>query len=264
MKRTLLFGFYLPLIAVLIAGCTNVATRMPTLPISTDTEKPTSTISTPTSAHTPLPSATANATATAMILTTEIAESVKDELDSLLGGTGIPYHEGHLIWKQTHSMKIDMLGPEKRILDIDDKPEADNFILKSDVIWTGSGLTVCGAIFHSEQNIEKGAQYQIAFLRINSNKPAWVADFINFGEFAAPLSDVKFTDVLKFGNGVTNQFILISYNEQFTLYINRTYQGGIDDSAKLRPSGFIAFFGFQDSGNGSCEFKNSWIWALNR
>jgi hypothetical protein len=63
-------------------------------------------------------------------------------------------------------------------------------------------------------------------------------------------------------NQATNQFVLVAHDEQFTLFINGVRQGRYFDYSKQRMEGSIAFLAAQESGQGSCEFKNSWLWAL--
>ena len=113
-----------------------------------------------------------------------------------------------------------MKGPDHEILEIDEKLTAGDFILKSDVTWDATGLLLCGAIFRSEPNLEKGKQYQFMFLRF-SGLPAWAIEVHEFGQFRNSPTKAKFSDALDLSNGATNQFVLAVQNDHFTLYLNK-------------------------------------------
>jgi hypothetical protein len=230
-------------------------------PVPTDTLQPTLTPA-PTDTATPSPTSTPDVTATAGAKATETAASVLNELDKLLGDTDISYKDGHLAWQQTKSLIIDLSGPDDQILAVDDKLTAGNFILKSDVTWTASGIILCGAVFRSEPDLEQGKQYRFLFLRL-SGLPAWEIDVFEFGQYKNSPTDTKFSGALDQGNDATNEFVLIAQDDQFNLYINQNHEGRFFDYSKQRVEGSFAFLGVQDSGKGTCEFENSWVWSLD-
>jgi hypothetical protein len=178
-----------------------------------------------------------------------------------LADTDIPYKGGQLAWLQTRPFKINMSGPSQQILEIDEDVTAGNFIMKSDVTWDATGLLLCGAIFRSEPSLELGKQYQFMFMRF-SGLPGWTIEVHEFGQFKNSPTKAKFSDALDLGNGKTNQFILVVQDDHFTLYLNKARQGTYYDYSKQRSEGAFAFLGLQQSGRGSCEFENSWIWRL--
>ena len=239
-----------------IPGLNATATSVPT-----QTLQPTLTPS-PTDTATPVPTATPDVTATAGAKATETADSILDELDLLLADTDIPYEDGHLAWQQTKPLIIQLSGPDDQILAIDGKLTAGDFILKSDVTWTASGIIICGAVFRSEPDLERGKQYRFLFLRL-SGLPAWEIDVFEFGQYRNSPTDTKFSGALDQGNGRTNEFVLVARDDQFNLYINQNREGRFFDYSKQRTQGSFAFLGFQDSGDGSCEFENSWVWSLD-
>jgi hypothetical protein len=51
-------------------------------------------------------------------------------------------------------------------------------------------------------------------------------------------------------------------DNHFTLYLNRVRQGTCYDYSKQRMDGAPGFLGAQQSGDGTCDFENSWVWAL--
>ena len=239
-----------------ISGLNATATSVPThtlqptlTPLSTDTA-------------TPVPTATPNVTATAGAKATETADSILGELDLLLADTDIPYKDGYLAWQQTKPLAINLSGPDHQILAIDDELTAGDFVLKSDVTWTASGIIICGAVFRSEPDLERGKQYRFLFLRL-SGLPAWEIDVFEFGQYRNSPTDTKFSGALDQGNGRTNEFVLVAQDDEFNLYINQNREGRFFDYSKQRTQGSFAFLGFQDSGDGSCEFENSWVWSLD-
>jgi hypothetical protein len=266
MNRFSIFALLVLMVAALACGGTapqSAAEPTATLikpsdtPALTDTPIPTDT------ATPPPPTATPDAAATAAVRATKSAADVLDELDELLGSTDIPYKDGHLAWKQTDTITINLKGPDNRISEIDEDLTAGNFIFKSDVIWEASGILICGAVFRSEPNLLEGKQYQFVYLRL-SGLPAWEIAVNEFGYFKNSPTDVKFSKALDLGNGATNQFVLVVQDDNFTVYINQVRQGRFFDYSKQRMDGNFGFLASQDSGNGYCEFENSWVWSLDK
>jgi len=250
------------LVPILITACGNIGiVELTSTSAPTDTPAPTLT-PLPTDTATPLPSATPDITATAAAKATESADAILAELDNLLADTEIPYKEGHLAWQQTEPLTIKLTGPDDQLLPVDDELTAGNFILKSDVTWTASGIIICGAVFRSEPDLQMGKQYQFTFLRL-SGLPAWTISVFEFGNYKNSPTDVKFSGALDQGNAATNEFVLVAQDDQFNLYINQNREGRFFDYSKQRTQGSFGFLGLQDSGDGICEFENSWVWALD-
>jgi hypothetical protein len=237
---------------------------IPGLAAATPTAVPTNT-KLPSPTVTPKPTNTATVTpdltATKSAQTTQVAGDVMSELDDSLGDTDIPYQQGHLVWKQKDPNAIELEGPDHAIVGIGRKVTASNFIFKFDVTWEATGLLVCGTVFRSEADVEKGKQYQFVFMRF-SGLPAWEIDVFEFGQFSNTPTKTKYSDALDLSNGATNEFLLAAQNEQFTLYINGQRQGTYYDWSKQRSEGTFGFIGWEQSGEGRCQFKNSWVWAL--
>jgi len=255
------------LITILMTGCrsgpsaldqaaTMVAQTVTAAP-PTETPLPTFT-PLPTDTPTPAPTSTPDVGAT----TTAQASDVMSELSILVGDT-VPYQDGHLAWQQTEPIIIEMSGPqtEGNFREIDKNLKAGDFIFKSDVTWNASGIIICGTIFRSEEKINFGKQYQFYFYRI-SGLPAYFIDVHEFGDFRNTITDARFSDQLDVSNNATNKFVLIAQKEQFTVYLNGVRQGRFFDYSKQRQEGLFAFLAWQQSGDGSCEFENSWVWAL--
>jgi hypothetical protein len=255
---------YVSLLVLLIfSACSTLTAQQP----ATSTPEPTNTIPPtatplPTYTATIAPTSTPNQTATAAIQATETSASVLKELDKVLGDSEIVYDKGHLAWEQTKKMKVILSGPSTDYVEVDGDLTAANFILKSDVTWEASGIMACGFTFRSEPSFESGKQYKLIYLRL-SGLPAWEIDVFEFGRFKNSPTGTKFSDAIDQGNRATNQILLVAQDEQFTVYINGARQGRYFDNSKQRSDGFFAFEGSQESGKGTCEFKNSWIWSLD-
>jgi hypothetical protein len=56
--------------------------------------------------------------------------------------------------------------------------------------------------------------------------------------------------------------MLIAESEKFTLYINDTRAGSFYDYSKNMLEGYFAFSAWQESGESTCTFDNTWVWAL--
>jgi hypothetical protein len=210
-----------------------------------------------------LPTSTPDAAATKSANATESAGDVWAELNNYLDkDSDIPYQDGHLVWQQNKPYLLNLTGPDQGYLAIDDI-EADDFIFKADVTWQATGLLVCGAVFRSEANLDKGKQYVFSYLRL-SGLPAFSIDVNQYGRYQSTVSDFRTSGALDLGNGATNQFILVAQGNEFTVYINRVNEGRYYDSSKQRSQGAIGFFGAQDSGKGTCKFENAWIWSLDK
>lgn len=248
---------------MLVIACIVPGMAAPTAtPVPTHTPEPTFTPLPPTETATPVPTSTPDKTATAVVQATETAESVLQELEDVLGDSDIDYEQGHLVWQQNRPLAVDLKGPSSDYVEIDKNLTAGDFIFKSDVTWQATGPLFCGATFRSEANLEKGKQYRFLFLRF-SGLPAWTIDVFEFGRYKNSPTDFQFSDAIDQGNGATNQFILIARGEQFNMYLNQVSQGRYFDYSKQRLQGSFAFLALQDSGEGSCEFENSWIWSLD-
>lgn len=265
MNRFPIFALLVLMVAALACGGiapaakpepTATFVRPSNTPIPTDTPAPTDT-------PTPLPpTATPDAAATGAVLATQSAADTLGELDKLLKDASVPYKDGHLAWQQTKPLAIKMTGPDYQIMDIDDDLTAGNFIFKSDVTWEASGLMICGAVFRSEPNLLEGKQYQFVYLRL-SGLPAWAIEVHEFGNYKNSPSGARTAGAIDLANGATNQFVLVVRDDNFTLYLNGVRQGTYYDYSKQRNDGSFGFLGWQDSGKGSCEFENSWVWSLD-
>ncbi len=247
------------LILILLSACSSI----PGLEF-TNTPSPVPTLtftSAPTETSTPMPTATRDIIATLEAQQTQAAGGVLSDLNKIMADSDIEYQNGKLIWQEEEAEIVKLSGPDGRFIPIDEKLTSGNFILKSDITWQATGIIVCGVIFRSEPNLREGKQYQFLFLRY-SGLPAWAIEFHDFGYFKNSPTSVKYSSAVNQKNGTTNQVLFIAQDEEFTVYINGVRQGKFFDNSKQQTEGSFAFLGYQDSGEGSCKFENSWIWEL--
>lgn len=262
---------FLIVIAIVVSGCggQSALDQAGTMVAQTVAAAPPTGTSLPTSTPLPISTPTQKPTPTANIALTATVEAfqVLSELDVHVGSnSSVPYGEGHLAWKQDEPITINMTGPQKDagvVQGIGEDLNAADFIFKSDVTWNASGVLICGVIFRAETNLEKGEQYQFYFYRL-SGLPAYLIDFYEFGRHKYTITNTKFSDSLNVENNGSNQFVLVAQDNEFDIIINGKYQGHfVDESQQRRSEGLLGFLGWQESGQGSCIFENSWVWSLD-
>lgn len=255
MYRKSLFVFSILVLVSLACGAVApqaepTGTPVPPTPSSTATETPTL-----------VPTATPDRTATIAAKATQSASDVLAELNDILEGEEISYQDGRLLWRQETPLSINMSGPAYRYMPFAEGKTAGDFILKSDVTWTATGIIICGITFRSEPDLVQGRQYQFLYLRL-SGAPAWAIQFYEFGYFKNSPTKVQYSSAVDLTNGATNQLIIIARGEEFKVFINKVDQGRYFDYSKQQMEGDFAVIGNQDSGEGECEFDNTFVWAL--
>lgn len=251
-----------PILALLVLVLLGVACSTSTPePTATNTPEPPTLTPTATDTPTPLPTSTPDRAATLAVRATQAAEDVSKDLESIIGDEDIAWKDGSLLWQQETPLLIKMTGPDGRYQPFAEDISATNFIVKSDVTWNATGILVCGIIFRSESNYEEGKQYQFLFLRF-SGAPAWAIEVHEFGYFKNSPTKIKYSSAMDLKNGAKNQFVLIANEGEFTVFLNGVRQGKYYDTSKQRTEGYFAVLGQQDSGDGSCEYENTYVWAL--
>jgi hypothetical protein len=232
-------------------------------PEATETSTPLPPTDTPIPTETPtlVPTATPNLAATVSAKATQAADDVFAELGDILKDEEIPYQDGSLLWQQETPLDIELTGPESRYIPFAEGETGKNFILKSDVTWRATGILICGFMFRSEDDFEQGKQYQFLYLRF-SGAPAWAIEYHEFGYFKNSPTKVKYSGAVDLTNGATNQLVLVANAGEFTVFINGTRQGRYFDYSEQSKEGAFAVLGSQDSGEGSCEYDNTFVWAL--
>lgn len=255
MNRKVLVAF---LVLVLLTMACGTAAPEPT---ATSTPEPPTLTPTATETSTPVPTATPNKAATVAAKATQAADDVLAELDAILANEDVAYQEGSLLWKQETPLVIDMTGPSGYFQTFAEGEIGKNFILKSDVTWEATGIIVCGISFRSEPDFIEGKQYKFLYLRF-SGAPAWAIEFHEFGYFKNSPTKIQYSNAVDLANGATNQVLIVVRDDEFKVFINGTSQGRYFDYSKQQLEGGFAALASQDSGEGKCEYENTFIWAL--
>lgn len=255
MNRKVLVAF---LVLVLLTMACGTAAPEPT---ATSTPEPPTLTPTATATSTPVPTATPNKAATVAAKATQAADDVLAELDAILANEDVAYQEGSLLWKQETPLVIDMTGPSGYFQTFAEGEIGRNFILKSDVTWEATGIIVCGISFRSEPDFIEGKQYKFLYLRF-SGAPAWAIEFHEFGYFKNSPTKIQYSNAVDLANGATNQVLIVVRDDEFKVFINGTSQGRYFDYSKQQLEGGFAALASQDSGEGKCEYENTFIWAL--
>lgn len=248
------------LIALLVLVILTLACGATPEPTPSNTPVPSATV-VPSATPTVIPTSTPNRTATVAAISTKAAETVLTELQDLLREENIDYQSGSLLWEQETPLLVELSGPQGMYQEFANGEVGKNFILKSDVTWNATGILVCGFMFRSEPNMREGKQYQFLYLRL-SGAPAWAIEFHEFGYYKNSPTKVQYSSAVDLTNGATNQLVLIANGGEFTVFINGVRQGKYFDNSKQMEEGSFAVLGTQESGEGSCEYKNTYVWEL--
>lgn len=232
-----------------------------TNPTPTSSPVPSTATVAATKTKTPAPTNTPDRAATVAAKATQSARDILAEIEDELRDEDIDYRNGELLWKQTGPISVELNGPASQILPFAEDQEVGNFILTSEVTWKASGIIFCGVIFHSEPDFVQGKQYQFVYLRL-SGVPAWAIEFHEFGYAKNSPTKVQYSNAIDLANEATNRLTIVVRDEEFIVYINGARQGRFFDYSKQNPSGLFAAMAFQDSGKGSCEYENTYVWAL--
>jgi hypothetical protein len=182
------------------------------------------------------------------------------ELAPELEAVGYSTDSGSLIYDSTAPVAMtvthyNVFWPEMIIND----PIKD-FILHVDVRWDStSGLAGCGVIFRSEDNLERGAYYRIDLMRLQA-APMWGMYYINYNTLQRNLVSDRPDNILDDSPNSTNEIVLVVKGDVIQTYINEKKMKEAQYS-KLTEGG-IAFLTWQESGETTCVFKNTWLWEL--
>ncbi len=271
--------YLLVLLSLLISGCSTPTTPPPptVTPVPTDTETPVPTNTatqtpepTSTATSTPEPTATAtatpNRTGTAQAIQTATSEAFFAQVQPDLDSYGLELKDGHLVWMSSAPVAIDVTGYlEHTPRSLDKVGSIADFFWQTDIKWkTTTGLSGCGLIFRSEEDFKKGEQYRFVMMRLQYH-PLWELEYLKDGYFQYAVTvdgNAQSTGNLKDDNNSTNTVAIMAVGEEITTFINGRRLNTVKDSK--RASGLLAFLGWQESGETSCEFSNSWVWGFDK
>ena len=257
----------LSLAALILSACGFVSGSPPT-PENTLTPTVTATHVPPTATPTAEPTATLTATpdlaATEQVIAAQTAEAYTAEIDQILQAYGRSTNAGHLGWSQSAPEPITASGGGRTLYSaVAEGQSFSNYVLYTHVAWESEvGAAGCGLMFHSERNFEEGQQYRFYTLRL-SGLPAWDVELWEFNNWQATVTgDIKYTSAIDQANGATNEYILIAEGATLTVYINGVRVGTV--TIATRSEGQIAFFTWQQSGQTTCTFEDTWIWEFDQ
>jgi hypothetical protein len=248
----------------------STATLPPPTPLPTDTPLPTAPptlTATPQPTSTPTPEPTATSTpekaATRSAQATQTAEQAMALVQEDLQRIGMTLPPGSLGWIQDRAFYMDMSDYNSYYyLPIDASLKAKDFILKSDVTWVSTGgLITCGFLFRSEANFEEGKQYLFSMQRL-SGLPEWRVAYLQYGRIQRNITGWRAASAINQDQGATNELILQVVDGEYSLYINDQRIGTFPDYSVKNDEGYLAYYGYQESGESTCSFKNSWIWLI--
>ncbi|MFQ5616963.1 MAG: hypothetical protein ACE5GO_10970, partial [Anaerolineales bacterium] len=243
-------------------------TQTPLPPTNTPTPEPTETptlIPTDTPTETPTPTDTPTATpdlaATAAYESTQAAEAALEKVGKVLAKVNLAQDSGYLAWADEGPIPVisDDYGTMTYI-PIDDGVVYETYVLHVDITWDSTGgFAGCGIIFHAEDNLEFGKQYQFFVIRL-SGLPAWDVELWNYGDWQSTVTGrVKVNSAINQENRSTNNYVLVVKKGVTSIYANDTRLSNVIISLG---EGRIAFYAAQESGETICVFENAWVWVL--
>lgn len=229
----------------------------------TDTPVPTATNTPePTATETPTPTPTVDLAATAAYEATAAAEQIIAEIDDVISEYGYSTDTGSLGWVQTDPQQMSTVDYGAiRVNGAADGAEFDDFIMYTEITWDStSGLAGCGLLLRAEDDLTRGAQYQFATIRL-SGAPAWDIEYWDFGSWQSTTTgEIKFDSRIDEGSGAMNSYVLILDGSSITIYVNGNRLGAA--TLSKRSNGQIGFLLWQESGETTCIFENSWVWLI--
>jgi hypothetical protein len=182
------------------------------------------------------------------------------EIQKVLEQIGVPTENGNLAWFQEDTIEARINDYQTASL-VDPELEFADFVLKTDVTWNSTGgLAGCGIIFRSEPNFQMGEQY-VFFMQRLSGLPLWDIERYKFGQLKSVLTGrVKANQAIREEQGSTNEIILVAQGNLITVYANQIRLSRVNDSRLSE--GALAFVAFQNSGETTCQFDNTWVWEI--
>ena len=228
------------------------------LPLATNPPPPTDTPMLPNAAPTPDLTAIAESQATQ-------PPSISPEIEADLQKYGFSTSQGYLGWSQDQPVPLKLeTYREKKFEMVADGQNFTDFVFQAKVTWQSAyGWIVCGLVFRSEPNLERGAQYvfQIGRGAPWLGKNYWDIEYNNNGNWVSTVTNnVYNSESIDDANGASNILSIVVQGNQFTPYIN--FQEHKIASDSNQPEGVVAFYAWQESGKTTCTFEDAWVWVL--
>lgn len=248
------------LLIVTSAGCAGPTPTPAPTETPTPTPLPTAT-ATPLPTVTPTPTATVDrqATVSARVTATRVAREAEVVVE--LEKVGLTADSGILIYDSKSPISMTLTSynsywPESVVT-----TALKDFVVHTEIQWDStSGLAGCGIMFRAEEDLERGAQYFFDLMRL-SGAPNWEIYYRKFNTWQNDIVSYRFDNAILDEPNSVNEVILLVQGDLIQGYINgkKLREGRY---AKLSEGG-IAFLAWQESGETTCTFRNTWVWELN-
>jgi hypothetical protein len=237
----------------------DTATAVP--PSSTPEPTPTATLVPSATPVPPTATATPDAAATEAAQATEAAEEVIALVQPDLEDLGFSTDQGHLGFYLPDEFSYTTDSYNGAVLEAITDQSFDNYVLQTDVTWTSEGgLAGCFIGFRSEEDVVDGAQYRFYMMRLQ-NAPMWDMEYWKNDAWQVTLTgDVKFSGSMDDSNDGHNTITLVVNGNDIIPYINGDKHFQVN-TQKLS-DGIISLGVFQNSGETTCTYTNTWLWVL--
>lgn len=224
-------------------------------PAATKTSEPTPTKALPTATATPDKMATAAAKATSEVQ--EVVDLIADDLEDV----GFSTDQGRLGFYLPDEVEVSTNSYGGYALrTIGEEPFTD-FVLQTDVVWNSkSGLAGCMLSLRSEEDVIKGEQYRFYLMRL-VNAPMWDFEYWNNGKYQSTMTgDVQYSNAIDDSQDGNNTLTFVVNGDDIIPYINGDEHKSVSSSD--RSNGFVGLGVFQESGETTCTYSNTWVWIL--
>jgi hypothetical protein len=265
LKRNSLFPVFL-ILALLASGCSAILPQPTATPLpatATLTPQPTFTATiepTSTPQPTSTPTATPDAKATKGAIATATAVAAIKTIDGILKQYDLSTSEGQLgeMFGEPLTLSASTYGARHYFV-MSEIPYAD-FALYTEISWaSSSGLAGCALTFRMEDLALAKDSYSFNTLRL-SGAPAWDVEWSADGRFKTNATGkIMYNKIINVDNGDSNAYLLIVRGKNITVYANGQKLGQGEIAQRL-DGGAIAAIVFQESGETTCTFRNSWVW----
>jgi hypothetical protein len=93
-------------------------------------------------------------------------------------------------------------------------------------------------------------------------RPLWDIEYYRRGDFQSSVTGrILDANDMDSSQGATNRITIIAQGNKIAVYMNGERMGVFTDS-KLA-EGRIAFMAWQESGETTCTYSNTWLWVLD-
>jgi hypothetical protein len=183
---------------------------------------------------------------------------IEDDLEDY----GFTLEDGYLAWLSTIpvTLTVDTYGASEFHM-VDPELVMSDFVFQTEITWDSTGgLAGCGYTFRSSRSLSRGSFYDFFTIRL-SGLPVWYSAYWNEGYREKLLTpDFPAHITIRQKAGSTNRFAVVAQGDKIAFYANGTRLRTVRD--KTLKEGRFGYFVNQESGETTCVFANTWVWAL--